>query len=68
MKLTNLEVKNLNQCLNDIIECIDANREIVEQYNVDIAITFIQPIMDVATNISNQIFLQTKDNLNDVEL
>lgn len=68
MKLTNLEVKNLQQSLNDIIECIDVNREIVEQYNVDVAITFIQPIMDVATNISNQIFLQTKDNLNDVEL
>lgn len=68
MKLTNLEVKNLQQSLNDIIECIDVNREIVEQYNVDIAITFIQPIMDVATKISNQIFLQTKDNLNDVEL
>lgn len=68
MKLTNLEVENLQQRLNDIIECIDVNRELMEQYNVDIAITFIQPIMDVATNISNQIFLQTKDNLNDVEL
>lgn len=68
MKLTNLEVENLQQRLNDIIECIDVNREIIEQYNIDIAITFIQPIMDVATNISNQIFLQTKDNLNDVEL
>lgn len=68
MKLTNLEVENLQQRLNDIIECIDVNREIIEQYNIDIAITFIQPIMDVATNISNQIFLQTKDNLNDVEI
>lgn len=66
MKLTNLEVKKLQERLQDIIQNIDANMEIVN--NEEISITFLQPIMKVATEMSDKIFIQTKDNINEVEV
>ena len=66
MKLTNLEVKKLQERLNDIIQNIDANMEIIS--NEEISITFLQPIMKVATEMSDKIFIQTKDTINEVEV
>lgn len=66
MKLTNSEVKRLQERLQDIIQNIDANIEIVG--NEEISITFLHPIMKVATEMSDKIFIQTKDNINEVEV
>lgn len=66
MKLTNLEVKRLQERLQDIIQNIDANMEIVG--NEEISMTFLQPIMKTATEMSDKIFTQTKDNINEVEV
>ena len=66
MKLTNLEVKRLQERLQDIIQNIDANMEIVG--NEEISMTFLQPIMKVATEMSDKIFIQTNDNINEVEV
>lgn len=66
MKLTNLEVKKLQERLQDIIQNIDANMEIVG--NEEISMTFLQPIMKAATEMSDKIFIQTKDNINEVEV
>lgn len=64
MKLTILEIKRLQERLYDIIHNIDDNMEIVN--NENISMTFLQPIMKVAIEMSDKIFIQTKDNLNDV--
>lgn len=66
MKLTNTEVKRLQERLQDIIQNIDANMDIVG--NKEIAHTFLLPIRKVATEISDKIYIQTKDNLNDVNI
>ena len=66
MKLTNLEVKKLQERLQDIIQNIDANMEIIG--NKTISTTFLHPIMKVATEMSDKIFIQTKDNINEVEV
>ena len=66
MKLTNLEVKRLQERLQDIIQNINANMEIVT--NEEISTTFLHPIMRVATEMSDKIFIQTKDNINEVDV
>jgi hypothetical protein len=66
MKLTNLEVKRLQERLQDIIQNIDANMEIIS--NEEISMNFLQPIMKVATEMSDKIFIQTKDTINEVDI
>ena len=66
MKLTNLEIKRLQERLQDIIQNINANMEMID--NEEISCTFLQPIMKVASEISDKVFIQTKDNINEVKI
>lgn len=68
MKLTNLEVKRLQEKLHDIIQNIGTNLEMAESENEEIAHAFIQPIMNLATEISDKVFIQTKDTVNEVKI
>lgn len=66
MKLTMREVKELQERLNDIIQNINGNMEIIS--NKTISDMFLRPIMKTATEISDEIFIQTRDMTFDVEI
>jgi len=66
MKLTNTEVKLLQERLKDIINNIDSNMGIIN--NEEINETFLQPILDLTVNISDKVFIQTKDTLNEINI
>ena len=66
MELKNSEVKLLQERLHDIINNIEANMEIIN--NNEINEIFLEPIMRVVTNISDKVFIQTKETLNNVKL
>lgn len=66
MRLTNLEVKNLQERLQDIIQNIDANMEIIG--NDIISDEFLLPIMNMAVKISDELFIQTKDTINNINI
>ncbi len=66
MKLTNTQVKLLQERLHDIINNVDANIEIINDETINDA--FLRPIMRLATDMSDKIFIQTKDTINEVEI
>ena len=66
MELTNTEVKMLQDRLGDIIQNINANMTVCG--NEEISDTFLEPIMRIACDISDKIFIQTKDNKNEVNI
>ncbi len=66
MKLTNREVKDLQKRLDDIIQNITVNMEMME--SKDIPIYFLEPILRVAVDISDKVFIQTKDTENEIKL
>lgn len=66
INLTNKQVKELQNVLHDIIQNIGANMEVLG--NEDISNYFIQPIMNCATDMSDKVFIQTKDTINEIKL
>jgi len=59
MNLTNQQIKDLKNKLDDIINNIDSNIEILS--NEEISNYFLRPILNKAISIQDQIYLQTKD-------
>jgi hypothetical protein len=66
IKLTNTEVKSLQKSLHDIIQNIDANIQIIN--NKEISNLFLEPIMRLTTEMSDKVFIQTKDTINEINL
>ena len=66
MNLKNSEVEQLQKRLQDIIQNIEANMEIINDKTI--SDNFLFPIMKLATKISDDIFVQTKDTVNHIEV
>ena len=66
IKISNTEVKALQKGLHDIIHNIEANIEVINNYKItDI---FMEPIAKFAAEISDKIYVQTKDTVNEINL
>lgn len=66
MKITNSQVQQIQTRLKDIIDNIVANMEILG--DEELSDTFLRPILTIAIQISDEVFIQTKDNINEVEI
>ena len=66
MKIKNKDVTKVQASLNEIIESISANMASLD--NNELAIYFLQPIMKLACETSDKLFIQTRENENEVIL
>lgn len=67
VNLTNTEVKNVKDRLDDIIQNISGNMEVLGKGG-ELSFTFLEPIMNKAVEIADRLYLQTKDTINEIEI
>lgn len=66
IKITNIQVQQIQERLQDIIDNISGNIEVLN--NKEISDVFLRPILTIAIEISDEIYIQTRNNINDVEI
>lgn len=66
MKLTNEQVKKVQKALSDILTNIEVNMEILGDEKL--SDYFLQPIIKCTADISDKVFIQTKDTINEINL
>ena len=66
MKVNNQQLKEIQKSLQDIIDNIAVNMDMIQ--DEEIKMTFFQPIMKSATDISDKVFIQTRNTIHEINL
>ena len=66
MKVNNQQLKEIQKSLQDIIDNIAVNMDMIQ--DEEIKMTFLQPIMKSATDISDKVFIQTRNTIHEINL
>lgn len=66
IKITNQELKKVQAALSDILTNIESNIEVLGDEKL--SDYFLQPIIRCTADISDKVFIQTKDTVNEIHL